>query len=312
MDHDLLELAERQHSLLTRSQMAARGVPPQAAWRLARGPDWFAVTPRVMARRGARSTPRQRLMAAVLDAGPGAFLSHRSAAALWKLSGFGLQHVREIDVTRPRGGTRRPSPLARIHEVLDLEADHTTVLDGIPVATPTRTVFELAGSVSPPRAERACDSAWSQNLTNRRLLDRMLGDWADRGRAGTVLMRELLEQRPFAYVPPASNLESRFAELARRHRIGPFRRQVDLGGEAWIGRVDFLHERLPLVVEVLSERYHAALVDAEADERRFARLTEVGFTVEPVWDRELWGDPTGAIERIRAAERSCVRASTCA
>ena len=65
------------------------------------------------------------------------------------------------------------------------------------------------------RAERALDNVWSRNLTNRRLLDQMLDDWADRGRNGTVAMREILERRPSDYVPPASNLESRFTHLAR-------------------------------------------------------------------------------------------------
>ena len=184
-------------------------------------------------------------MAAVLDAGPSAFLSGPASAALWRLSGFGLLHLRDIDVSRPRGGTRRPSELASIHEVLDLEPDHVTVLDGIPVSTPTRTVFELAATLPTGRAERAVDSAWARNLTSYRLLHQMLDDWADRGRAGTVAMREILERRPAGYVPPASNLESRFAYLADRHCIGPFRRQVNLGGEEWIGRVDFLHAALP-------------------------------------------------------------------
>jgi very-short-patch-repair endonuclease len=288
--------------LLSRDQFHEADMSRQMVWRFVRS-GWVALTPRVLVRRGAERTFHQRLMAAVLDAGPNAFLSHAAAAALWRIAGFGLLHLRQIDVTRPRGGTRRPSAIAHIHEVLDLEPDHMTVLDGIPVSTPTRTIFELAGSVHPHRAERACDSAWAKNLTSRALLDRMLEDWADRGRAGTVLMRELLEARAFGYVPPASNLESRFNHLAEKHMIGPFRRQIDLGGQTWIGRVDFLHERCPLVVEVLSELYHAALVDEDADARRFAQLREVGFEVEPVWDHELWGDPGPALERIRAAER---------
>ena len=122
----------------------------------------------------------------------------------------------------------------------------------------------------------------------------MLDDWADRGRAGTVLIRELLERRPKGYIPPASNLEARFATLAERFGIGPFRRQVDLGGEAWIGRVDFRHEHRPLVVEVLSHEHHAALVDEATDERRFAALEEAKFTVESIWDHEyLGGLPPG-------------------
>ena len=100
----------------------------------------------------------------------------------------------------------------------------------------------------------------------------MLDDWADRGRAGTVLMRELLEARPVGYVPPASNLEARFATPRR----APLRRPLPSSGRPRrrdVDRpVDFLHARCPLVVEVLSELFHAALVDQAADARRFELL----------------------------------------
>ena len=48
-------------------------------------------------------------MAAVLDAGPGAVLSHRAAAGLWGLHGFDLG---ELHVSRARGGTS-PSSTSR-------------------------------------------------------------------------------------------------------------------------------------------------------------------------------------------------------
>jgi very-short-patch-repair endonuclease len=303
---DILDLAERQHSLVGRDQLLNRGVNSQIIWRMRVSDDWEAISRRVLARRGSERTFEQGLMAAVLDAGDAAFGSHEAAAVIWRYSGFSRLYLRRIEVSRPRGGTRRPSRLARVHEVLDLEADHTTVLDGIPISSPTRTIFELAAS-RPERAERACDNAWAHNLTSRRLLLRMLCDWADHGRAGTVLMRDILDRRPKGYVPPASNLESRFRWLAKRDGVGPFRRQVDLGGETWIGRVDFLHARCPLVVEVLSQEFHAALSDEAEDARRFAALDAAGFTVEPVWDHELWGQPAPALARIKAAEQRLLR-----
>jgi very-short-patch-repair endonuclease len=306
IDDAIHELAAKQHGALAVYQAKEVGATRSTLrHRLDHG-RLQRLTKNVLGVPGTPRTQRQRLMVAVLDAGPGGFLSLAAAAALWKLAGFSLLHLRRVDVTRPRLTIRRPSSVARVHEVLDLEPDHVTVLDGIPIATPTRTIFELAGSL-PHRAERALDSAWSRNLTSRPLLDKLFDDWADRGRAGTVLMRELLEARVFGYVPPASNLEARFATLAERYCIGPFRRQIDLGGQAWVGRVDFLHQRCPLVVEVLSEAFHAALLDQEADARRFALLKAAGFAVEPVWDHELWGDARPAMERLRRAEARLLR-----
>jgi len=303
IDDALYALAARQHGVFAVEQAKGLGATRMMLRHRVAQHRLERLTRHVLRIPGAPRTQLQQLLVAVLDAGPEAFLSADAAAATWKISGFSLLHLRgRPDVTRPRGTLRRPNTLARVHEVLDLEPDHTTVLNGIPIATPTRVIFEIAASRHPQRAERALDSAWAKNLTSRRLLFRMLDDWADRGRAGTVLMRELLERLSKDYIPPASNLEARFVTLAERFGIGPFRRQVDLGGEAWIGRVDFRHEHRPLVVEVLSHEHHAALVDEATDERRFAALAEAKFTVESIWDHEIWGNYRPAMERIRRAE----------
>lgn len=68
-------------------------------------------------------------------------------------------------------------------------------------------------------------------------------------------------------------------------------RQVDVGAEEWIGRVDFTLDDSIDVVEVLSERYHSAHLDREADEERFARLRQSGRRLLTVWDTDVWGRP---------------------
>ena len=55
------------------------------------------------------------------------------------------------------------------------------------------------------------------------------------------------------------------------------RRQVDSGGDLWVGRVDFCHAELPLVVEIQSEAYHSALLDRRSDAARVAALAAAGF-----------------------------------
>jgi very-short-patch-repair endonuclease len=309
IDDAIHALAARQHAAVSIDQALELGATRPMLRHRVRTNRLHLATRHVLTVPGAPPVYRQRLMVAALDGGPGAFVSCDASAASWRLAGFGHLRIRTIDVSRPRGGARRPSTVARIHEVRDLAGGHTTVLHGIPIATATRTVFELAGSVHPLRTERALDSALAHNLTSHALLVRMLDDWADHGRAGTVLMRELIEARPPDYVPPASNLEARFNTLAARHGLGRFRRQVNIGGEVWIGRVDFLSERCPLVVEVQSTEFHEALCDETADERRFAALRAAGFTPVAVWDHEIWGDGAdAAMSRVRRAQRDLLRA----
>jgi very-short-patch-repair endonuclease len=77
-----------------------------------------------------------------------------------------------------------------------------------------------------------------------------------------------------------------------------FRRQIDIGDEEWSGRVDFLADDLPLVVEVLSELYHSSLTDRAADEARRQRHSGMGFLVVEVWDHEIFYTPWLVVERV--------------
>ena len=80
------------------------------------------------------------------------------------------------------------------------------------------------------------------------------------------------------------------------------RRQVDSGGDTeWTGRVDLRHERLPLIVEIQSEKYHTALCDHDADRRRIAKLEADGFVVLEITDLMVWSQPGEFIDRVRAA-----------
>jgi very-short-patch-repair endonuclease len=286
-DDELHDLAARQHGFVTRSAMRLTGLSRKAMRnRIAQG-DWIVHGPRVLQRSGAPWTKASPLMRAVLDAGPGAVLSHGAAAAWWGLPGFDL---RTIDVTRPRGLTGAPITFAdRVHKVLTLTTDQVTVLDGVPIVRPERLILELCATVHPARAERALDTAWAKGLCSGSSLRRAHAGLAASGRAGIVLMREQLEARPPGWVPPTSGLEARFIAVTREAGLGEFRRQINLGSEEhWCGRVDFVSQDLPLIVEVQSERYHSALTDQAHDLARRTDLEDAGFTVAEVWDTQLW------------------------
>jgi very-short-patch-repair endonuclease len=168
-----------------------------------------------------------------------------------------------------------------------------TVLAGFPVVRPERIPFDLAATVHPGRVERVVDDLWSRRLLTGATLHRVLGELAGRGRPGLAVMRALLQDRPPGWVPPASGLESRVASQLRRHGLPAFDRQVDVGGDVWVGRVDFLHRPSRVVLEVQSDRYHAALSDRRADERRLAALRAAGWLVVEVLESEVWArDPT--------------------
>ncbi len=94
MDDSLSDLMERQHGLASRAQLLTCGVTRDALrWRLGR--TWQAVHPGVVATFTGNLSPRQRLIAAQLYAGPHAYLSSWTAAS-W----YGVEAAREPSIIR--------------------------------------------------------------------------------------------------------------------------------------------------------------------------------------------------------------------
>ena len=246
---------------------------------------------------GSPDTFRQRAMAAVLDAGAGAVLSHESAAALWGLPGFERS---ALQVTRLRGGTRRPSGLAVVHEVRTLPRHHTVVLDGIRVTTGARLVADLAGSVHPLRLRRAYANARARRITTGPAVERVAAELCGKGWLGSTVLRELLAEEWPDDGRPETGLELRFVDLSDRAGLPRPSCQVRVGGDSLVGRVDFLYRPIKGVAEVNSDLFHRQVPDEEADEHRYAALRAAGFRVVESFDEhEIWHDGRTVIDRLR-------------
>ncbi len=269
-------LAVSQHGLISHDQVLGLGAT-ESAIRHRRSKGRLAtVHPRVYSLPGAVETPHRRALAAVLGAGDGAVLSHTSAAGLYRVPRFNID---PLVVSLPRRW-RRPLDRVRVEQSLALLPHHVRVVGGIPCTSVARTIFDLCGDVSARRAERALDSALSSRLVTLPACWRVLIDLAEHGRIGTVVMRGLLTARQKGYVPPASELEARFVELARSEGLADPERQIDLGDvDSWIGRVDFVFRSASLVVEVDGAEFHDGLLDQRRDAERDRRLVADGWTV---------------------------------
>ncbi len=246
---------------------------------------------------GAPMTDDAMAMAGVLDSPAKAYLSHRSAAAWWGIPGFSLDFP--VHTLIPWQGVRARRRLSIVHFHSDLPLDQLRLLNGVPVVSPALTIFLLAGSQHPARTERALDNAWSMGLVTHRAMHDLLKRLAARGRNGIRVMRKLLADRPADYMAPQSGLEARVERVAKDVGV-VLRRQVDAGGDEWIGRVDFMIEGTMRIIEVLSRRYHGSLLDRLSDETRFARLNEAGFHVLTLWDSDVWGNADLVRDRIEA------------
>ncbi|HEX2358458.1 MAG TPA: type IV toxin-antitoxin system AbiEi family antitoxin domain-containing protein [Solirubrobacterales bacterium] len=205
-------LAARQHGAVSRAQLLELGINDDAIQhRLEIGrlpPVWrgvYAVGRPDLTRRG-------RWMAAVLCCGPGAALSHRSAAARWRIRAQDPTH-REVpvDVSIPAERRRRRDGI-RIHRPSQLDVSQLTRCDGVPVTSAARTLIDLGTCLSPGQLEAAVNEADKRDLIDPEELRAIVERSA--GMRGVVALRRLLDRATFTLTD--SELERRFLLLLRR------------------------------------------------------------------------------------------------
>jgi very-short-patch-repair endonuclease len=245
---------------------------------------------------GAPETIEQRALVAAM-ALRGA-LSHGCATGWWGLPGF---DVEPLEVMRFRPGSSKRSPLARLHRPVRLLSAHLTESRGVPVTRPARTLFDLAAVCDPRRVERTYDTMWSRGLVTPGIMDRTLRQLQGRGRPGIQLMRRLIDDRRGLAQPTGSRLELRFERLNSRACVPRLQRQVHLGDDEWIGRMDFVGTERALVVEIDSELHHAALSDIRRDEAITRRLEASGWSVLRLREDDVWNRGEWIVEQLERA-----------
>lgn len=287
------ELAAGQHGVVARWQLRALGAGDDKidGWIAARRlvPVYravFAVGHRVL-------TVEGRWMAGALAGGPGAALSHRSAADHWELTGLArpLAHVTTTGFHRPRAGIR-------FHDAR-LPADELTVHEGIPVTIVARTLLDLAAVESPARVRKAIAVAEARLLTDSPSLPELIERYP--GRRGIRTLHTVLggigEERGIA----DGELELRFDEfLDERDLPKPERNaRVEVGDRTYI--VDCLWPEHGLVVELDSRKHHGDWEAAESDRARDAALLSVGLVTARVTWRRLHAEPDRLEADLRLA-----------
>jgi len=300
LDKALLDLAAEQRSCVGIWQARELGACQTEIARLRSSQLWTPIGKHVLVVAGAVFDKLGEASASVLAAGPGAVLSHESGTALWGVPGFLLLPT---EMSQTHNSARRRGPRGRVHDLEVVPERWVTTYKGIRVVRPELAMYQLAARINPDRLARAFDTAWSMGLLSGASARACLQEMRRSGRNGTLAYESILDVRGDDYTPTTTNLEGRLAQLAERARI-KLRRQINLGGEQWDGRVDFIEDDVKLVVEVQSERFHTALSDRVADEIRHAALEADGFEVLEVWDTDVWTRGTYVVGRLRESIRA--------
>ena len=276
-DSVIAGLAARQHNVVARAQLVAAGLTPhEIDWRLKTG-HLHALFRGVHVVGSPNVTQQGRWMAAVLAAGQGAVLSHRSAAALW-----GLIAVPDapIEVIAARGSSARRRALV-IHRSSSLSPADLTTLDGIPVTAVARTLVDLATRVSERRLREAFYRADGRRLLDRPDLLRCLQ--LAGSRRGSGVLRELGGEMRLPLADANPGLERGFIRFCAERGLPMPEVNAPLGDF----KVDCLWLEQRLVVELDSWEFHRGRDSFEADRRRDAWLQLNGFRVVRVTHRRM-------------------------
>jgi very-short-patch-repair endonuclease len=259
-------LVKRQHGVVTRGQLLELGFTGDAVkhriWTGRLHPVWrgvYAVGRSQLSRHGV-------WMAAVLSCGSSAVLSHRSAAALWRIH---ADESGSVDVSVPLRSDPRRAGIV-VHRRANLRSEEVTQCRGIPVTTPFRTLVDLATRLPRDSLEAAINEADKRELTDPDSLRAALGS-RDR-RHGAAVLRRTLDRRTFTLTD--SQLERRLLPLARRAGL----QKPETGRVVNGFRVDFYWPDLGLIVETDGLRYHRTPAQQTRDRLRDQAHAAAGLT----------------------------------
>src|SRR5579884_3040718 len=256
-------LAGRQFGQVSRSQLRSQGVDQRTIHRWLEQGYLHRVLPHVYAVGHRSSGTPGRLAAALLYAGPGAMLSHATAA--WWLGLADTQPYR-IDVSTPR--RCRSIPGIRVHPRRNLErAWHRE----LPVTCLVQTLLDYATVASLSKLRYALAQADYEGTLDLCAFEPVLRP----GHTGSAKLRRALERHQPKLAHTKSGPERRLVELCEAGGLPLPEINVRVAG--W--EVDALWRDQRLVVELDGWRNHRTPAQVNRDRRKALELRAAGFTV---------------------------------
>jgi hypothetical protein len=169
-----------------------------------------------------------------------------------------------------------------VHETKALDPIDITVVEGIPVASAERTLFDLGAVCGPLVVKKAFDKARKQGLVTFGSTELALRRLARRGRPGSRILRAVLASRDPDQAPPESDMETMLLDVVERHGLPAPVPQFEIFDDVGrlVARVDAAYPERRIVIEYQSYQEHAA--DPEAivrDSRRRKALKAVNWDV---------------------------------
>ena len=260
----LSRLAARQWGRVSRSQVRDLGIGKATITAWIDDGYLHRIHPAVYAVGHSAPSIEGDLAAALLYAGPGAMLSHNTAA--WWFSLIDTE-PKTIHVSTPR--RCKPRPGIRVHERRkDLErAWHKR----LPTTTPSQTLLDYAALATKDQLRHALANADYRRLLDPKALNELLGQ----GRPGSAKLRAALDEHQPKLAVARSKLERDFVSLCESYDI-PLP-EVNVRVHGWL--VDAFWPEHGLVVELDGYDNHSSPAQIRRDRRKELELRRAGLAI---------------------------------
>jgi very-short-patch-repair endonuclease len=280
-------LARAQAGIITRPQLLAAGLSSSAIQRDFCSGRLHRVHPGVYSTLPPEHiTEDGLLIAALFAAGPGALLSHATAAWRWQLI---PAPPTTIELTASRG--RRSTRGMALH-ASKLRPGDAARNGRFPTTSVPRTLLDLAARYDNRALLRALAEAEFQHDIRPANIEAVLR----RGHSGSAKLRAALDAHAPGHGSVRSNLERRFRTLLLRHNVELPLRNQRLGPYD----VDCLWPDRGVVVE-LDGRQHARPNQADRDDDRDLWLRAHGYVARRYGDKQIGRQPDAVIADLLAA-----------
>lgn len=293
---DSMELLARQQcGVFSRQQALDAGADTTTFRRQIDNGRWRRVAPCVYGFPGTPDSWKRRVWIVHLHGGADTVVSHGSAG---RLQGLRPVEGYPIDLTVGRNRTRALAG-SRRHRVDDLAPDHVTELDGLPVTTAARTMFDLAGVVTTPRLVELLSNAHVDRRCSIEEVAMLLDGLRRSGKPGVRRLATALDQLGPGDRMPRSELEALLDAVIRRAGLPAPVHEVPVPGFGLTeGFVDRCWPGAKLIVEADGRRWHSRQQDLQRDHERDLQAAAAGYlTVRLMWER-LKGRPEDTAEQL--------------
>ena len=286
--------AAHQHGVVSRGQLRRLGASEEAIEQGVAAGRLFRLFRSVYSLGRADVEREGRLLAAVLACGPGAVVSHGTAAALLGLWDY---EPPELDVIAPIEAGRKLPGIRRRFVPLP-ESSQVVRVRRVPCTNVARTVVDMAGILRRPYLDGIVEQAAVLRALDVAAIDAIL---AEHNRRGAKRLSAILE--PWRRYPRRarirSRMEARLLPLLTLHSLPVPQTNAKLRIAGEVFEVDFLWRSQKVVVETDGGRFHDNPIAEYRDGHRNRVLARAGYKVPRVgWD-ELTGEPDRTIAEIR-------------